>query len=331
MNSKKWDPKRLRSEGSYWRSRILITAVHLDLFSWIGQEEKSPRAMTGHFGGDPQGWETFLNALCGMGLIQKRGERYANTPFSLHYLSWGRAAFLQPDHDAWDIWGRLPHLLRTGRRPKTHQPFFTDRKKAERLLHALHLDGQRIAPYLIKKLRLSRCRTLLDLGGGRGTFALAFCRRFRHLRVTLIEHPYIAPLARRAVGKSGMANRLRVIGMDFLREPLPRGFDTVFVSNVLHGQGVKENRFLLMRLHRCLNAKGQLILRDVFMSRDRTRPEWGTLFSVLLFLQTPQGRCYSLDEVRGWLHQAGFSRIKGPLRSSPLPFDPDSVLIAEKS
>jgi hypothetical protein len=37
---------------------------------------------------------------------------------------------------------------------------------------------------------------------------------------------------------------------------------------------------------------------------------------VLLFLQTPEGRCYGLDEIRAWLRQAGFSRISGPFRSS---------------
>jgi len=74
-----------------------------------------------------------------------------------------------------------------------------------------------------------------------------------------------------------------------------------------------------------------LILRDVFMSRDRTAPEWGALFSVSLLLHTPQGRCYGLDEILVWLREAGFSMIRGPFHSSPLPFDPDSILIAKKS
>jgi hypothetical protein len=73
------------------------------------------------------------------------------------------------------------------------------------------------------------------------------------------------------------------------------------------------------------------MVRDVLMNRAGTNPDWGALFSVALFLHTPNGRCYALDEVRGWLRAAGFSRIKGPFRSSPLAFDPDSVLIAEKS
>jgi hypothetical protein len=92
-----------------------------------------------------------------------------------------------------------------------------------------------------------------------------------------------------------------------------------------------QNLALLRQLHRSLNSGGRLILRDVFMSSERIEPEWGALFSVALHLHTPHGRCYSLKEIRDWLRQANFSIIRGPVRSSPLPFDPDAVLIARKS
>jgi cyclopropane fatty-acyl-phospholipid synthase-like methyltransferase len=331
MPAKQWNLKRLLSESSYWRSCILITAAHLDLFDCIGIREKTPRALAAHFGGSKVGWEIFLNALCGMGLLRKRGEKYANTLVSSRYLSRGAATFLLPGYDAWEAWGGLASALVTGKRPTIQKPFFSDHRKAERLLQGLDLHAQEIAPYLIKKLALSRCRTMLDVGGGLGTYSIAICRFYPRLRATLVEHPDIFPLARRAVREAGMAKRVRVIGMDFSREALPRGFDAVFISNVLHAHGVDENRSLLRQLQGCLNPQGQLILRDVFMSRDRTAPEWGTLFSVLLLLHTPQGRCYALDEILGWLRQAGFSHITGPFRSSPLPVDPDAVLIAKKS
>ena len=273
----------------------------------------------------------FLNALCGMGLMRKRGEKFSNSPFSSRYLAGAGATLLLPNYDAWNSWAGLASSLITGKRPRTQKPFISDRAQAKRLLCALDLHAQQIAPYLIEKLPLTGCRTLLDVGGGLGTFAGAFCRHYPHLRATLVEHPNILSLARRAIRDSGMAKRVRVIGVDFSRDTLPRGFDTVFVSNVLHAHGVAENRSLLTKLHRCLNPRGHLILRDVFMRRDRTAPEWGTLFSVSLLLHTPQGRCYALDEILGWLRQAGFSRIRGPFRSSPLPFDPDSILIAKKS
>jgi ubiquinone/menaquinone biosynthesis C-methylase UbiE len=331
MASKKWNVENLQSESSYWHSCILITAAHLDLFGWMGKQEKNSRSAAAHFGGHAVGWEIFLNALCGMGLMRKRGAKFSNSAFASRHLSGTGATLLLPNYDAWNSWGGLASSLITGNRPRTQKPFISDRAQAKRLLCALDLHAQQIAPYMIAKLPLSGCRTLLDVGGGLGSFAAAFCHRYPRLRATVVEHPKILPLARQAIRDSGMAKRVRLIGVDFSRDALPRGFDCVFVSNVLHAHGVAENRSLLTQLHRCLNARGHLILRDVFMSRDRTAPEWGALFSVSLLLHTPQGRCYGLDEILRWLREAGFSRIRGPLHSSPLPFDPDSILIAKKS
>ena len=331
MPANAWNIRRLRSESSYWRSAILVTAAELDVFGWIGKQKKGPTSLAAHFGGNAAGWQIFLNALCGMGLLQKRSDKYVNSAFADRCLSRGGTTSLLPAYDAWNIWGGLASALRAGKRPAMQKPFVSNRDEAERLLHSLDVDAREIAAYLIEKLPLGRSRTLLDVGGGLGTFSVAFCRHYPNLQTTLIEHPRIVPLVRRAVAKAGMSKRVRIVGADFSRDTLPQGFDIVFVSNVLHAHGVAENYTLLHKLRRCLNPHGQLIVRDVFMNPQRTAPEWATLFSVLLLLHTPQGRCYALDEIRRWLRRAGFSRIRGPFRSSPLSFDPDSILIATKA
>jgi SAM-dependent methyltransferase len=330
MPGSKWSPERLRSQSNYWRARILIAAGRLRVFAWIGKREKSSSALVSRFGGSPAGWEIFLDALCAQGLLRKRRKKYANTAFAIRHLAGEETAFLLPEDDAWEDWGGLAGVLRTGKRPKVQKPFASDRDKAERLLRSLDRDAQRIAPFLIAKLPLSRSRTLLDIGGGLGAYSVAFCRRHPSLKATLVEHPRVAPLARRAIRKEGMARRVRVVGVDLSRQPLPRGFDTVWVSNVLHSRGAGENRALIGEIYRCLNSGGRLMVRDVFMRGDRTAPEWAALFSVLLLLQTPRGRCWTLGEILSWLREAGFSRISKPVRSSPLFFDPDSVLVAQK-
>jgi hypothetical protein len=328
VSSSKWNLDRLRSESAYWRSCVLITAGHIGLFSWIGKQPKNPAALAAHFGGNPADWEIFCNALCAIGLLHKRGRKYVNSAFALRHLVAKGAPFLLPQFDAWKRWGELASALQSGKRPKSHQPFFTDGNQAQRLLGALHVDAQAIAPRMLNKLPLKRSRSLLDLGGGLGAFSIASCRRYSNLQATLVEHPRIAPLARRVVAAAGLSERIRVLGVNFARQNLPSGFDTVFVSNVLHSQSVDENRSLLVKIRHCLDAGGDLILRDVFMSRDRTAPEWAALFSVALLLHTPYGRGYALDEVLDWLQQSGFSRIKGPFPSSDVTFDPDSILLA---
>jgi precorrin-6B methylase 2 len=326
----RWTPESLRDASSYWQARILATAAHLELFDWLGKGARSPRAVAGRFGGTQQGWKIFLDALSAMGLLRKRAASYQNSSFALRHLCSGKGSFLFSEYDAWNLWGRLADFLTGGKRPKISQPFLTDGKRAARLLQALDQDARKIAPYLMKRLPLSRCKAMLDVGGGLGSFTVTCCWRFPQLRATIVEHPNVAALTRRAVREAHLSNRVQVIARDIGKEPLPRGFDLVLISNVLHGQGASENRALLRSGYRCLNKGGRIVVRDVFMNRAGTEPDWGALFSVALLLYTPNGRCYALDEVRGWLRAAGFSGITGPFRSSPLSFDPDSTLIAEK-
>jgi predicted O-methyltransferase YrrM len=327
----KWSVERLQNESSYWRAAILVTAAHLDLFQWFGRRKLTADVVAARFGGDQESWESFLNALSVIGLMRKQAERYSRTAFAARHLTGDGRALLLPAYDAWNAWGKLASSLTTAKRPKAQKPFATDRTQSARLLQALHIHARQIAPYVVQKSPLNGARTLLDVGGGLGTFTCAFCRRYPRLQATLVEHPNIAPLARRSVRDAGLAQRIRVIARDFTRESLPVGFDAVFVSNILHAHSAIQNLALLRQLHRSLNSGGRLVLRDVFMRRERTAPEWGALFSVALLLHTPHGRCYSLTEIRGWLRQANFSIIRGPVRSSPLPFDPDAVLIARKT
>jgi precorrin-6B methylase 2 len=327
-----WTPQKLRNLSCYWHARIVATAFHLQLFAWVGRSAKTAGAASRHFGGTTPEWKIFLEALTAMKLLRRRGDRYDNARFAARYLSNRQASFLLADYDAWNLWATLPDILTTGRRPKVPRPFFTDRVKAERLLRALDDDGRKIAPHLVSRLPLSRARSVLDVGGGLGTLALACCRRFPKLRATILEHPNVAPLTRLAVEKSRMEHRVEVVAIDVFKDRWPAGgFDAVLASNILHGQGARENRALIASAYNCLNAGGRLIVRDVLIGADATTSAWGALFSVALLVQTPNGRCYSLDEVRGWLYRAGFSNLRGPFGSSPLFFDPDSLLIAQKN
>ncbi|MGH7796840.1 MAG: methyltransferase [Candidatus Binatia bacterium] len=328
MPRKRWTVEQLQNESCYWRSCVLLTAARLDLFDFLGTHGKTPAALAARYGGDPAGWEIFLNALCAMGLLRERRRTYRNSAFAARHLSHDAAVRLWPSYDGLSRWSSLAAALTSGKRPDGQIPFSSDRNQARRLLNSLDLDAREIAPYLLENLPLKQSRFLLDVGGGLGAYAIAFCRRYPDLEATVVEHPKIAPLARRAIREADMAQRIRVVAVDIVRQQLPGGFDTALVSNVLHAHGARENRSLLRKLHRSLDPQGRLIVRDVFMRGVRTAPPWGTFFSVLLFLHSPRGRCYALDEILRWFREAGFKREKGPFRSSPLPFDPDSVLVA---
>ncbi len=318
----------MHEETCYWRSCILLTAARLDVFEFLGARGKTAAALAAHFGGNPDGWEIFLNALSAMGLLRARQKIFINTAFAARHLNHRTAVRLWPDYDGLSTWSGLAAALTSGKRPDRQIPFLSNQRQAKQLLDSLEVDAREIAPYLLKKVPLQRSRSLLDVGGGLGAYSVAFCRRYPKLEATVVEHPKIVALTRRAIREAGMAQRIRVLGVDVTRRPLPRGFDVVLLSNMLHAHGADENASLLRKLHQSLRPQGRLILRDVFMRDHGTASRWGALFSVLLFLQSPRGRCYRIEEILRWLRSAGFSPLKGPFRSSPLPFDPDSILVA---
>ena len=328
MPDRRWTVERLHSESSYWRSCILLTAARLDLFDFVGSGQKTAAALAAHYGGHPTGWEIFLKALTGMGLLRQRRQGFSNSAFAARHLNHRAAVRLWPGYDGLRRWSGLAAALTSGKRPGRQIPFASNRTQAQVLLDSLDLDAREIAPYLVRRAPVKNSRRLLDVGGGLGAYSVAFCQRYPGLEATILEHPKIVPLTRRAIRAAGMTQRIRVAGVDIARQALPRGFDIALLSNVLHAHGEDENRSLLLQLHQSLQPQGHLILRDVFMRGRGTAPEWGALFSVLMFLHSPRGQCHDLRDIVKWLRAAGFSRINGPVPSSPLPVDPDSLLIA---
>ena len=172
-------------------------------------------------------------------------------------------------------------------------------------------------PYLIEKLPLAAGLTLLDVGGGLGSFSRAFCRHYPQLRATLVEHPHVAPLARRAIRDSGMAKKVQIIGAGFITRCSSR-IRHCLVSNVLHAHGVAVNQSLLTKLHHCLNPQGHLILRDVFMSREDRSRVGDALFGRCCFCTHHKDAATLWTRFSDGCAKPAFSRITGP--SAPARF-----------
>jgi cyclopropane fatty-acyl-phospholipid synthase-like methyltransferase len=222
----------------------------------------------------------------------------------------------------WDLWGRLEETLVSGRSVVAEPVFASSSEAVEHLLLGLHRDALRIAPALVERLPLEGREQLLDVGGGAGTYSLAFCRHFPKLCATVYDLPTAARLARSTVAAAGMSDRIQVIDGNFLKDPLPRSYDVAFMSNVIHGNGLEENRDLVHRMADCLTPGGIIVVRDILMNDELTRPAFGSVFAVNMLLHTPQGRCYAQSEVTEWLGEAGFVQIE--------IVEPESVLMAVK-
>lgn len=136
-------------------------------------------------------------------------------------------------------------------------------------------------------------RTLLDLGGGHGLFSAALCAGRPDLRATLVDLP--EALTR------DPAERVTPVPGD-LRDGVPwRDQDVVLLFNVVHGFAASQARRLVFEAIAALRPGGVLLLLEEPAGQDSP---FTALFGLNL-LHTQGGRLYTVEELGGWMSEAG--------------------------
>ena len=171
--------------GYYWETKILLTAVRLDVFSALDRKPKTVREVAGRIEAHEPTLSLLLNALVAMRLLKKEGDMYGNSSAAETHLvrqSPQYVGHLLLLHDAeWNNWGKLEDTIRTGRRSVDRHVFETDPELGGNVLAVLHRIGQQSGPDFAKRLKLAGRMRMLDLGGGAGTNAIAFCQVYPEL------------------------------------------------------------------------------------------------------------------------------------------------------
>lgn len=299
--------------GYYWETKILLTAVKLDLFSALQSNARTAAETADRIGAHSASLELLMNALVAMRVLQKDGDRFANTHVAQTYLNRSAPAYvghLLLLHDAeWSNWGRLEEAIKTGAaRPRGHV-FETDPELGVSVLHVLDRIGRQSGPSFANALNLEEASTLLDLGGGAGTNAIAFCNVYPRLRVTIFDLPQTLTTTARLVKDAGMDARINLLSGDFNVDTLGGPYDAVLMSDVLHYQDADTNAALVGKVLGHLMRGGHLIIKDRFLDESRTNPPWVTAFAVHIMVNTERGRCYTAVEAMDWMKIAGFERV----------------------
>jgi cyclopropane fatty-acyl-phospholipid synthase-like methyltransferase len=179
-------------------------------------------------------------------------------------------------------------------------------------LLSLHRDARSRAADIIDRgwLDLTGFQQVLDLGGGAGTYAVAFCRAFPDIRVTLVDRAIAAALARDVVASAGYEDRITILEYDVDEGELPSDYDFIWISNVIHSRSYNANRALLERLYNRMQPGGLIAIHDLVMDETRTQPARGAVFSLQMLLSNGVGRCYSYQEIHTWLTGAGFTDVR---------------------
>jgi predicted O-methyltransferase YrrM len=300
--------------GYYWETKILLTAVQLDLFSVLKGDSLTVNQIAEARGLNTRALELVMNALVAMRVVTKEEKIYTNTAVAERYLVQSSPEYvghLLTLHDAeWKHWGGLEQAVKTGESPVKQHVFETNPELGAQVLTVLDRIGRGSGPALAQRLQLNGAKRMLDVGGGAGTNAIAFCREYPELTATVFDLPQTLTVAKQSVEDAGLSDRIQLHAGNFHEDAFQGSYDVALMSDILHYQDGKTNAALVEKVFGCLNPGGRLIIKDRFLDPSRTSPAWTTAFAVHILVNTEQGECFTMEDAHRWMEQAGFGTVE---------------------
>lgn len=300
--------------GYYWETKILLTAVSLDLFSVFQGRPLTVNQVAEKLSVNSRALELVMNALVAMRVLNHAGKEYSNTPVADKHLVNGGPEYvghLLVLHDSeWNHWGKLEETVRTGRSPVSQHVFETEPELGAHVLTVLDRIGKGSGIGLAQRLQLQGTERMLDVGGGAGTNAIAFCRAYPNLTATVFDLPQTLKVTKVYVEEAALCERIALQSGNFHCDEFDGVYDVALMSDILHYQDGPTNAALVEKVYNHLSPGGRLIIKDRFLDPDRTSPAWTTAFAVHILVNTEKGQCFTIDEARQWMERAGFQTVE---------------------
>ena len=295
---------------SFQSACILLAATELDLFTILAPKPLSVQDVVAMTGADPRGMRTMLDALAAMGLLVKAGELYQPAAGTVEVLTSGgkatQLAMAQHLANCLRNWAQLARVVKSGK-PANREPSVRgEAADYASFIEAMNNIAAPAAQPLVDSMPELNFKHLLDVGGASGTWTIAFLRRYPEARATLFDLPKVIPQAQERLSQAGFADRVRLVGGDFVVDALPPGADLAWVSAIVHQNSREQNRRLFKAVEQALPGGGQILIRDFIMDESRTQPAGGAMFAINMLVATEAGGTFTVGELTEDLQTAGF-------------------------
>lgn len=317
-------------------SRLLLTGLELGVFDHL-ETQRTAEATAELLGTHSENTAMFLDALVCIDLLTKSNGLYRNTSEASNFLRTNgpipmNALLRQVTAMCVDPLRDLSELVRNGPKATADDPHFASEE-----LWAMSARagaawvyggvGSLMAGYLAAQPEFPRWRTLLDLGGGHGMFALAFVSTHPTLTAVVFDQPAVIGVADEFIRAHGLEQRVATRGGNYLKDDIGQGFDLIWACATLNFAR-HDLDTLMTKIHEALNPGGIFMAFQDGLTHERTRPEMllGHLGSALT-----AGQAFYFDqgEIAASMLRCGFKSVHS--RTVPTPMGELDLDIARKA
>jgi len=321
-------PERLMQFGSAYAPPLIIgAAVGNKVFDTLASGPRSIEEISTETGASIRGLRAIMNALVGLELLNKSGDKYSLTPESEAFLvsdkpgtlagffSMNRVRLMQH-------WMKLDEIVRTGRPAEARNQEGPGTEFFSELVENIIPMSYGSAEALGDHLKLANAKNevrVLDLASGSGIWGIVLAQKSPAVQVTAVDWAGMIPTTKRITQKFGVADRFKFIEGDLLEADFGKGYDIAVLGHILHSEGEERSRKLLRKTADALKSGGTIAIGEWLVNDERTEPLNGLMFAVNMLVNTERGDTFSFNEIKGWLEEAGFNNARTLEAPGPSP------------
>jgi hypothetical protein len=295
-------------------ARSLQIAQQVGVFRELAGGPASAAELAQRLGLREQGTRRMLDVLVSVDQLSLDGdERYSLPSRAAKWLDPSSdfyvGDFLGDTAHYWSWWGQLEALVRDGQSIELHD------KPEDDPYWRSYITGQyqlaRLSSAAVAKAVAlpDSARSLIDVAGAHGEFAMALCRRHPQLQATIVDLPGSAKIGREIVAAAGMSDRVRHQEGDMFLADLGGPHDGALVFNIIHHLTPEQAKELFARIAAALRPGAPICVLDVYDRPAGKRPDSGSMLG-LFFHLTSTADTYAKAEVSEWLTGGGFGAVK---------------------
>jgi O-methyltransferase domain/Dimerisation domain len=301
-------------------SKILFTAIELGLFTELANGPLDAAAIQARLKLHPRAVRDFLDALVALGLLERNGQSYANTPETEFYLDRTKPTYignfleLQATRE-YVLFGSLREALTTGK-PQNElkqgegdwvEALYATPERLRWFLRAMTGHSLPSALAIARQFPWSKYRTFADIGPAEGCLPVRVALANSHLHGEGFDLPQVRAPFEDYVASFGLGERLKFRAGDFFKDPLPSA-DVLVMGMILHDWDLETKRMLLRKAYDALPNDGALIVYEHMIDNDRRKNITGLVMSLIMLLETQGGFDYTGPDCEGWMRDAGFKQ-----------------------
>src|SRR5277367_1008325 len=306
----------------FWPSKILLSAVEMELFTDLAKGPQPLESIQGRIGLHPRASRDFLDALVALGFLLRAAGQYSNTPATDTFLDKHKPSYIggileMANSRLYGFWGHLTEALRTG------MPQNEVRGGGAPVFESLYADPARLKQFLAAMTGISHggnmaiasqfpwvnYKTFADAGAAQGDLAVQIALANPHLSGLGFDLPEVGPIFEEYVEKNGVADRVRFVAGSFLEQPLPKA-DVILMGHILHDWGLDDKRMLIRKACDALPEGGAFIVYESIIDDDRSKNAFGLMASLNMLIETSAGFDYTGADCQGWMKEAGFRQTR---------------------